>query len=451
MSFDISALNAFRNAKLVGEDAIARIGLDNSITQKGSYYGGIGRVIRLGKAQTANNAVRAELLRSLGNAFGLDGITEKGGKLHFSADFMAKLEKLIGRSVLKTGDFDLGADGSVTSGKPLTQRRIDAIISKAIKAGGEFDVKGYGKKLAKIQEEVKGKGKNAVLFYTDVKRALDFYKNEIDRVIIKNDDYDPNAGEINEDEIIFDEDRDEQARKRSPFLMFDYGKGHYVPLQSGGQLRDHLNSETIANNPLNMFIHLENALKINDTRIHNERDFNHLKGYLKEVVRNYVQLSIDCYLASKESREAGHAFETFLSNYNHCLDGRATELNLYAMKYLPPEAPAEHNGPAAPGEDELKIPANMLPDHTEKNSLEECLYKEIYAVKAALPDSKGWEDIAGAIKKRMAGLTRPISTLDEKGDIVPLKVNGNAVVRPVTAEDIDRIGPKCCEISFAFA
>lgn len=51
----------------------------------------------------------------------------------------------------------------------------------------------------------------------------------------------------------------------------------------------------------------------------------------------------------------------------------------------------------------------------------------------------------------MAGLTRPISTLDEKGDIVPLKVNGNAVVRPVTAEDIDRIGPKCCEISFAFA
>ena len=50
------------------------------------------------------------------------------------------------------------------------------------------------------------------------------------------------------------------------------------------------------------------------------------------------------------------------------------------------EAPEESNGPAAPEEpeDELKIPADKLPDHTEKTRLDECLYKEIYGVKAAL-------------------------------------------------------------------
>lgn len=33
---------------------------------------------------------------------------------------MTKLESILGRDVLKSGDFKIGADGSVTSGKPLT-------------------------------------------------------------------------------------------------------------------------------------------------------------------------------------------------------------------------------------------------------------------------------------------------------------------------------------------
>ena len=439
MSFDISALNSFRNAKLVGDDAIARLGVDNSITQKGSYHGFIGKIFRFGKAKAANNAVRAELLRSLGNAFGLDGISEAGGKLHFSADFMAKLEKLIGRDVLKTGDFDIGADGSVTSGKPLTQRRIEAIVSKAFKAAGEFDVKGYEKKLATIRQEVAGKGENAVRFYDDVKRALDFYKKEIDRVIIRNENYNPNEP---------DNDID---YPHSPFLMYDYDNYAYVPLRSAGQLRDHLNSES-EKNPLKMFIHLENAFKATDTTIHDDRDFDHLKNYLTEVVRSYVQLSIDCYLVAKENKNAMRQFETFLSNYNHCLDGRASELNLFAMKHLPMETHQKSDGSTVPVEDgdELNIPADKLPDHTVKTPLDDCIYKEIYGVKAALPDSKSWKDLAGAIKKRMVGLTRPIGTLDEKGNVVPLKENGKTVVRPVTAEDIDRIGPKCCEITCVF-
>ena len=442
MSFNISALDSFRVARLDGENAIANLGEDNTIVKKNDYYGGIGRIFRSSSTKAANNAVRAELLRSLGQAFELDGVSEKDGKLCFSKDFVQRLEKKLGRGILKTEDFKFGKDGSVTSGKPLTQRRIEAIVSKAIKAGGELDVKGYEKKLAVIQKELQGKDKNAVKFYDDVKRALNFYKNEIDRVIIKNENYDPTSN------IPIDYDYD---HSREPFLMYDYEQMDYVPLKSGGQLRDHLNSDSIKNNPLKMYVHLENALKVTDTVLHDERDFDRLKNYLKEVVRSYVQLSIDCYFAAQDNADAKRAFDGFLYNYNHCLDGRATELNLFAMKYLPTEAPEESNGPAAPEEpeDELKIPADKLPDHTEKTRLDECLYKEIYGVKAALPNAKSWADIAGAIKKRMVGLTRPIATLNN-GVPEPLLENGKPVIRPVTAEDIDRLGPACCEITFAF-
>ena len=49
----------------------------------------------------------------------------------------------------------------------------------------------------------------------------------------------------------------------------------------------------------------------------------------------------------------------------------------------------------------------------------------------------------------MVGLTRPIATLNN-GVPEPLLENGKPVIRPVTAEDIDRLGPACCEITFAF-
>ena len=194
-------------------------------------------------------------------------------------------------------------------------------------------------------------------------------------------------------------------------------------------------------------------LTLGDTTIYGDKEFNRLKGYLTNVVRSYVELSVDCYLAAKKNPQAMRKFGTFLGHYDYCLDGRATELAEFAMKNLPEiSAPAVNAAPGAPEEpeDELRIPPDKIPDHTEKTRLDDCLYKEIYAVKAALPKAKSWEDIAGAIKKRMVGLTRPIATLDNNGSIVPLMENGSPVVRKVTAEDIDRIGPACCDITCVF-
>ena len=128
MTFNIKALDAFRTANLQGADAIANFGKDNRITQKGTYRGKLGALFRSPTTASANNATRTELLRSLGDAFGLDGIGRNAkGVTTFSKDFMDKLAKLLGPE-FKRDDFGVGADGTVTSGRPLTQRRISAIM-----------------------------------------------------------------------------------------------------------------------------------------------------------------------------------------------------------------------------------------------------------------------------------------------------------------------------------
>jgi hypothetical protein len=82
-------------------------------------------------------------------------MTEKDGKTYFSADFMAKLERILGRDVFKAADFKLNRDGSVSSGKPLTQRRIQAIVEKAgIYANTGFSVGAYRQKLESIKKDL---------------------------------------------------------------------------------------------------------------------------------------------------------------------------------------------------------------------------------------------------------------------------------------------------------
>ena len=46
MSFDISALGAFRNVNLGGQDAIANLGQGDKIVKKNDYHGALGAMFR---------------------------------------------------------------------------------------------------------------------------------------------------------------------------------------------------------------------------------------------------------------------------------------------------------------------------------------------------------------------------------------------------------------------
>ena len=99
MGFSIKALDNFRNASFKDADAIVNIGNDNTVSKKGSYHGAVGRMFRVSSTKAANNAARTELLCSLGNAFGLNGMGQnKDGVTTFSKSFMDKLQKLLATS-----------------------------------------------------------------------------------------------------------------------------------------------------------------------------------------------------------------------------------------------------------------------------------------------------------------------------------------------------------------
>lgn len=135
-SFLSAALDHFRNIPYVTnkETGIIVKGSDGKPMQSGEYTGPLSALTRSKEAKAENNEARTMLLQSLGNAFGLKGMTTQNNQITFSPEFMNKLEHLLGKD-FKREDFGIDKNGVVASGKPLTHRRITAILQQAEIAG----------------------------------------------------------------------------------------------------------------------------------------------------------------------------------------------------------------------------------------------------------------------------------------------------------------------------
>ena len=155
IQFNPDALSMFSNVNFGQDDAIANLnGGKDGLVQNGTRGLGVFAKMRFKSTKANNNAVRTELLKALGQAFGIDGVTTvKGGKTKFSDGFMRRLEEILGPEAFKRGDFGI-KNGVVDSGKPLTQRRITAIVNAA-RAKGEEAVDEAGDDL-----EIKGQDRN---------------------------------------------------------------------------------------------------------------------------------------------------------------------------------------------------------------------------------------------------------------------------------------------------
>lgn len=155
---DFTALNTFKNANLGNDNAIAKFDENNNLTSDSTFSKAkIFRFIRSNSTQASNNQVRTELLKTLGKAFGLEAEigNASNSEVIFSKAFMNKLEKMIGPS-FKRSDFGVPAEGgAVKSGKPLTQRRINQIITKAaVFENKNFSIGDYKEKLAVIMKDL---------------------------------------------------------------------------------------------------------------------------------------------------------------------------------------------------------------------------------------------------------------------------------------------------------
>lgn len=187
LQFNLNALSAFSSVNFGDDDAIANLGGENgNVVKKNTYYGRIGKIFRLDAAKSANNAVRTELLKALGRAFDLQGVSEKGGRTTFSREFMDRLEEILGPA-FKCADFEFDANGAVASGKPLTQRRIKAICNAAFaKAETPYDGKVYKAKIDSFAASINGKTTQftdfvaAKEYLASIRKTIAFLESDLD-------------------------------------------------------------------------------------------------------------------------------------------------------------------------------------------------------------------------------------------------------------------------------
>ena len=427
MEINTTHLAMFRDVKLEGENAIANVGTDGkSVVQNKKLGSLISRLFRSKTEESLNNAARTALLKSLGQAFGLSGMTESGGTTKFSADFMKKLEGILGRDVLKTGDFKISSDGTVSSGKPLTKRRIDAIINKAVLVSpGAYNYADYKAKLDYVRTRLdampatmdKSDVEGAKKKFNLAEKMMDFVKDEIPGLIVDND---PND--------IFDYDETVDAP-----LMFKMRK------EGGGTRNAALNSFSAINSYVGERIgapfHLqENILggKFN-TRLSDVKDpKKQIPEYFKNVMTAYATTIIDLFI---ECEKLGK-LDKFIGVLNEkviCAEARTSSLIEFRLKEIPSE-----DGPVV--------------THNSDQPLDQCIGREIAAMVEKNPDlmeSDDFKDFAEEIKKNLVGTIRPITVPQHTAGgikFVPLMDGNNKpVVRAITAEDIDRLGQACID------
>jgi hypothetical protein len=72
--------------------------------------------------------------------------------------------------------------------------------------------------------------------------------------------------------------------------------------------------------------------------------------------------------------------------------------------------------------------------------------QELMGLDENLRESENWNDFAEQAKQRLVGRNATITLPELEGNgyaFNPVKEDGQELVRPLTAEDVDRIGPAC--------
>ena len=440
-----AALNIYRNAAFADGKTILNNDGDG-IKANGVYKGALSALSRSSEEKVANNAVRTELLKALGRAFNVKGMTEVDGKVTFSKDFMARLEKILGAD-FKRGDFGINANGEVASGKPLTMRRIQAIVKKADLVGaGTFSVDVYRRKFEVMlkdmgatkmtPEDMKKKGGEFVTLH-NIAKILTFLEKEVDKSVRVNPEYEY-AREVHDFENDDGAPFDENSFKGSRFEYLDMtnGKnGEYVALR---KLDDWI-----------LYVHLRAGVVFHPERCRSFSKENYvsiteLNKYLSDNLKLYVKKAIDNYFAAQNCGKMGEYTKVMGPNAGVCLEEKCMRLVEFEDEHL-----VEKDALDAAEVEALRRIAEAAPVNGELPTAEDLVYKEIDAIGRLgerYADSDDWNDFAELAKEHLVGTTAMIMQVVQDGDeykIEPVMEDGKPVVRPLTAADLDAIGPAC--------
>ena len=474
-NINLAALDMFRTAKNWTADSMANLDGGNAIKNVGEYGGRLSALGRSKIEKAANNAMRTELLRALGEAFNMQVMTDSDGKARFTRDFLRKLERVIG-SDFKRDDFTLDAEGYVCSGRPLTARRIKAILSKvevaSLDSNGKTEAASTGKSVGTgktgpvktpfgLRKEIynpffekldviKGKiGKtpeHVQKFYARIGKSLDYLANQLDTE--RESENAPDKSALRNDQG-YEFEVLELGGKFKPgmnkFECYDPKQGKYVPMKN----TDVFNKSILWHAIGGGFIHLERAKRTNEEgqkvtfRPDEAPDIQPLRKYIADTLRLLVSKSIDLYFASEEAGKLDAFFE-HLKEPGACIEDQGLHLVQFEAEHL-----TKSNAMSAEDARRLELIADgKAPDLPETTVNQFMMVLDEFEGEEFFSPDKGWnKELADAVKTELRGkrcTMQDFNAPHKLGEKVPELTgeNGLPVVRELTDELIDELGPK---------
>ena len=466
MAINLQSLDKFRVATEWTAKGIANLDGADAIRQNGTYSGALSALGRSKIERAANNDVRTELLKALGDAFGLAGMGEKDGVVTFSKGFMDKLERILGAD-FKRDDFKIDADGKVSSGRPLTSRRITAILARAESAAGEVGQTGkvgktatltktdgvrkdgtygpYAQKLATIKQEIAALDKDRYghvhSFFTRVEKSLDFLYNELD--VDRKDDAAPDPSALRNDQEyeFLKEIGDLKEGDKPKFQYYDAKSGRFVEMKDTFKYQNEVLWHKLGGG----LLHLERAA----FRQNESEDIAPLRKYIVDNARLFVMKSIDTYFAAKDAGKLD-AFFDHLRSPGACVEDQCLHLVTFEAKHLSEGWQGVSKEEAA----ELERIANQNP-HEDGPAVDnaEALFVDVFGdldEEAWFNDleKKSWTpDVAKFLKDKLVGKTCVMMTYNEATRHFDEMKNdqGAPVIRPLTDADIETLCRKAFE------
>ncbi len=472
VEFNMRSLDTFSNAAFGNENDIVNIARDNekaaSLKKNGTFSSSnIFRFMRGGSARKANNEARAELLKSLGKAFGLEGVgTGKRGETTFSGEFMDKLKKLIGPS-FKAEDFGVPErGGAVTSGKPLTFRRVQAIMTQAANfaSGNKFDLAEYqnkfnnllkesGSSLETLDADIKkasGEQESFLEMFRFVRSSLNFLDTEMNHpeqsVVRNNPTY--------EWELETEGAGYSKLETMKPFIVYnkETGQKSYVN-ELDRNFRNTVFSKAVGG----LAIHTENCpYKFTDKDGNTYYDIRPQKKYVTDLMKSFIKVSVDSFYKAKMTGKLNEFRHHIAKDGGACMEDKTTKFIKFRDKVLD-----QIDANAVDKDLERDLEGILLKG--DATSLDECVTGMITNVvsREDLQDLDSWEEYAPHVKKELVGTFHPITkpVLDNNGNPVkifgkfqfePVLVNGQPEFRKLTEEDVDRIGKMIYDDAFKF-
>lgn len=441
-----SALNAYRSLHLDEAKAIVQMEGGN-LKQAGVYTGSLSALSRTADEKAANNQARTELLKALGRAFNVEGMQEDDGKVTFSKGFMDRLEKILGKD-FKRGDFALNAAGEVVSGRPLTMRRIEAIVKKADLVGvGNFTYSAYKQKMDFILKDMglnkltpeelqnyEGKNRTVVRYIGMIMKTLDFLHHEAELSVRITDEYefDRSTAEMEDG---YNEAEFNESYTKPKFEYFDAERGEYVSLKKMDDYQLYLAQRT------GSVFHPENA-GFSPSKPDTIAKLNKYAGdTYKSLVKNFV----DNYIAAKD-RKLTNEFKHFLEQPGVCTEDKIRKQVEFANAHF-----VEQNNDALSADEiaELNRIADGVADKGKPVAPQGLILDAIGRLNV---ESDDWADYADGVKKELVGkytviVTRAVEK-DDGYSFEPVLQEGKQVTRRITADDIDALGPACLHVLF---